>query len=88
MAAVLWLWHNCRSHPSLRLLIMHKSPAVEHCIELLCGKGCRQVWHEIHRLENGEDVAETLDLSTEERRIVLRELKAIMAVYAERCSID
>jgi hypothetical protein len=55
---------------------------------LLCGKGCRQVWHEIHRLENGEDVAETLDLSIEERRIVLRELKAIMAVYAERCSID
>ncbi len=67
---------------------MHKSPAVQHCIELLCHKGCRQVWREIEALEQGEDLPEARGLNTEERALVLTELKAVMAVYKDRCSID
>ncbi len=67
---------------------MHKSPAVEHCIELLCHKGCRQVWQEINALEQNEDLPETRGLNQEERALVLTELKAVMAVYGDRCSID
>ena len=67
---------------------MHKSPAVEHCIELLCHKGCRQVWREIEALERGEDLPEARGLNREERAFVLTELKAVMAVYGDRCSID
>jgi len=67
---------------------MHKSPAVEHCIELLCHKGCRQVWQEIEALEQGRELPEARDLNAEERAIVLTELKAVMAVYEGRCSID
>jgi len=67
---------------------MHKSPAVEHCIELLCHKGCRQVWREIETLEQGEDLLEARGLNREERAFVLTELKAVMAVYGDRCSID
>ena len=67
---------------------MHKSPAVEHCIELLCHKGCRQVWREIEALEQGEDLPEARGLNREEQAFVLTELKAVMAVYGDRCSID
>ena len=67
---------------------MHRNPAVEHSIELLCHKGCRQVWREIDALERGEDLPETAELNDEEKAVVLQELKNIMAVYGDRCSID
>jgi hypothetical protein len=67
---------------------MHESPTVEHCIELLCHKGCRQVWREIEALEQGEELPETRGLNAQERAYVLTELKAVMAVYGDRCSID
>jgi hypothetical protein len=67
---------------------MPKTPAVEHCIELLCHKGCRQVWKEIDALEQGRSLPETEGLSEREKAVVLAELKAIMAVYGDRCSTD
>jgi hypothetical protein len=67
---------------------MDKSPAVEHCIEILCSKGCRQVWQYIEQLRRGEELLETRGLSDAERHLVLIELQAIMAVYGERCSVD
>jgi hypothetical protein len=67
---------------------MHKTPAVEHCIEALCQKGCRQVWREIDALERGLPLPETKGLSTQEKKAVLAELKTIMAVYGARCSVD
>jgi hypothetical protein len=54
---------------------------IECCVETLCHKGCKAVWADIVALEDGRVPAETRSLSTAERRAVLAELKAIMAVY-------
>lgn len=59
---------------------------LEARLEALCEKGCRYVWHDIDALERGEDLPETRDLNKEERSLLLRELRQIMAVYADRCS--
>lgn len=67
---------------------MHHLSPVEHAIEVLCHKGCRQVWREIVALERGEVLPETEGLSAKERALVLQELKTIMSVYGDRCSID
>jgi hypothetical protein len=55
-------------------------------LEILCEKGCRRVWQDIDALERGDDLPETRDLSAEECRLLLAELKQVMAVYADRCS--
>ena len=59
---------------------------LEDRLEALCEKGCRQVWQAIEALEGGEDLPETRGLSAEECRLLLLELKQVMAVYADRCS--
>ena len=59
---------------------------LEATLEALCEKGCRHVWQDIEALERGEDLPETRDLSMEDRAWLLRELKQVMAVYADRCS--
>jgi hypothetical protein len=59
---------------------------LEARLEALCEKGCRHVWRDIDALERGDDLTETRDLTAEERRWLLRELKQVMAVYADRCS--
>ena len=62
---------------------------VDHCVETLCDKGCKAVWLDIHRLEAGEDLPETVRLDDRERRAVLDELKAVMAVYSDgSCQFD
>ena len=63
---------------------------VEHCVERLCRKGCKAVWDDIAVLEEGQRLPETRRLSAEENRAVLRELKAIMAVYdrSGSCTTD
>jgi len=76
------------SEHSFSIDSMQHSPAVEHCIEAICGKGCRQVWGQIAVLERGEQLPETEGLSREETAVVLAELKTIMAVYGDSCSID
>jgi hypothetical protein len=67
---------------------MSTSPAVAHCIEVLCHKGCRQVRRDIAALEQGQSLPETQGLDPAERVEVLAELRAIMAVYGDRCSLD
>ena len=67
---------------------MSPSPAVAQCVEILCHKGCRQVWYDIAALEQGATLPETQGLSASERAAVLAELKAVMAVYGNRCSSD
>ena len=67
---------------------MDRLSPVEHVVEVLCHKGCRQVWLEIMALEKGENLPETAGLSSKERALVLQELKSIMAAYGGRCSID
>ena len=58
---------------------------VEQCVELLCQKGCRAVWEDIALLENGGQLPETAGLKLSERKRVLNELKAVMAVYDGKC---
>lgn len=61
---------------------------VESRIEMICLKGCRQVRRDIGLLESGAEVPESQGLAPEERRLLLAELKQIMAVYGESCRID
>jgi hypothetical protein len=57
-------------------------------VEALCQRGCRQVRQSIATLEQGGDIPETGDLSSDERGLLLAELKSIMAVYGDTCRID
>jgi len=61
---------------------------VDGCIERLCQKGCTAVRDDILALEQGRSLSETHGLSREERRLVLMELKSIMAVYGDSCRSD
>lgn len=54
-------------------------------MENLCHKGCRAVWSDINALESGESLPEVAGLSPREIREVVRELKAVMAVYEGTC---
>lgn len=58
---------------------------VDQCVEKLCHKGCRAVWSDIDALESGELLPEAKGLSASEIREVVRELKAVMAVYEGTC---
>ncbi len=69
-------------------LVSLQLPRLESRLESICQKGCRLVWKDIARLERGEDLPETRGLSPTERGWLLMELKAVMAVYGERCSVD
>lgn len=55
--------------------------SVQHCIEALCQKGCREVLETIRKLENKSSVDETTGMNEEEIQAVLKELKSIMAIY-------
>ncbi len=61
---------------------------VEARVETICLKGCRQVRRDIALLESGAEIPETRGLVPEERRLLLCELKQIMAVYGDSCRID
>lgn len=58
---------------------------INRCIDVLCHRGCREVTRVIGVLERDEPVPETAGLDTLECGEVLRELKAIMAVYERPC---
>jgi hypothetical protein len=60
---------------------------VDARIEAVCRKGCGQVRQDIAALEAGAQLPETLGLSEDERRLMLSELKQIMAVYGDACRI-
>lgn len=58
---------------------------INRCIDVLCHRGCREVTRVIGVLERSEPLSETDGLNSAERGEVLRELKAIMAVYDRPC---
>jgi hypothetical protein len=58
---------------------------IEQSVENLCHKGCRAVWDDIAALEAGKRLPEVETLSIDEIRAVIRELKAVMAVYEGTC---
>jgi hypothetical protein len=61
---------------------------VEARVEAVCLKGCRQVRRDIVLLESGAEIPEAQGLAPDERRLLLAELKQIMAVYGDTCRID
>ena len=62
--------------------------AVEKVVEELCEKGCQSVRQDIEKLEAGQPVPETRNLSRDELTHVVEELKSIMAVYGDSCRIN
>ncbi|WP_127478450.1 hypothetical protein [Sulfurivermis fontis] len=60
---------------------MSDNDGTSQCIEALCQLGCDSVRNTIAALEAGQPVAQMDGLDAEQRRRVLTELKAIMAVY-------
>ena len=66
---------------------MHQ--AVETVVESLCQNGCKAVWGYIETLEAGKQLPETMHLDDEQRKEVLKELNAVMAVYeTTSCSLE
>ena len=61
---------------------------IELCVEILCVQGCGSVRTTISRLESGEVLPETEDLTNDELSKVIKELKSIMAVYGDSCPIS
>jgi len=57
---------------------------VSHAVEAICNQGCTAVNEIIETLEQGEDIAETGQLTPAERSELLHELKTIMRVYENR----
>ena len=82
---------NFRPHSTYEPFRKTPEPAmtqqVETCIEVLCQKGCLSVRADIRALEQGQHLPETAGLSREAIRLVLKELKGIMAVYGDSCRI-
>lgn len=54
---------------------------IQSCVESICELGCERVNEIIALIEAGKAVDEVSALDREEQNRVLRELKAIMAVY-------
>ena len=61
---------------------------VDQAVEVLCEKGCGSVREDLERLESGEKLPETENLSKEELSKVVEELRSIMAVYGDTCRIS
>ncbi len=60
---------------------------VEKCVESLCQNGCAAVNATITAMEYDLDNVALDGLVEEERRQVLKELKAIMSVYDAPCEV-
>ncbi|HEY9149138.1 MAG TPA: hypothetical protein VIQ22_09000 [Gammaproteobacteria bacterium] len=60
------------------------SEQVSQCIEVLCQCGCEAVRATISAMESGAVVPQVQSLTEEQRRMVLDELRAVMAVYDAR----
>ncbi|MEN8179285.1 MAG: hypothetical protein ABFS39_11820 [Pseudomonadota bacterium] len=58
---------------------------IDKSIERLCQKGCQSVREDIKLLERGVILPELQDLDELGRRVVLKELQSIMAVYGDVC---
>ncbi len=54
---------------------------VSKAVEDICHLGCTIVYEKIETLEDGKDISESKEFDSEERKQLLKELKAIMDVY-------
>lgn len=60
---------------------------IDRCIDVFCHRGCREVTRIIGVMERSESLPDTDELNPAEFGAVLRELKAIMAVYDRPCDV-
>ncbi len=60
---------------------MNHSPAVDRCLEILCGQGCRAVRGYLDALQEGQAIRECVELNPQERLWLQQELENIMTVY-------
>lgn len=65
-----------------------RSKQIDDCIELICQKGCLSVREDIRLLERGAVPPEIEVLDDLARQAVLKELRAIMAVYGDSCPMS
>jgi hypothetical protein len=57
---------------------------VNQCVDALCQCGCDAVRATIKAMELGADIPQLQTLDADGRKMVLGELKAVMAVYDDR----
>jgi hypothetical protein len=57
---------------------------VNQCVDALCQCGCDAVRATIKAMEIGAELPQLQTLDSESRKLVLDELKAVMAVYDDR----
>jgi 4-hydroxy-3-methylbut-2-en-1-yl diphosphate synthase IspG/GcpE len=57
---------------------------VNQCVDALCQCGCDAVRATINAMEIGAELPQLQTLDSESRKLVLDELKAVMAVYDDR----
>jgi hypothetical protein len=60
---------------------------LQACVESICSKGCHSVRRDMEQLQQGGELEETQGLSVCEKRLVLKELEAIMSVYGDSCPV-
>jgi hypothetical protein len=60
---------------------------VDFAIEAVCQRGCQYVLDTIARLDRGEIPPGLAELSLSDRQALLAELKSIMAVYGNVCTV-
>jgi N-methylhydantoinase B/oxoprolinase/acetone carboxylase alpha subunit len=61
---------------------------IELSLERICEQGCRSVNQIIQKIENGELVELIRHLNDSQQKILLKELKSIMAVYGKTGSCE
>ena len=63
---------------------MHNKQGIESAIEMICTQGCSEVYQVIRKLEKKQDVPLLKHANLWDKRLILKELKSIMAVYDAR----
>lgn len=64
-----------------------QSRSIELYVEAICEKGCQSVREDMRLLSQGVVLPELKDLDEMARKMVLKELRSIMAVYGDGCPV-
>jgi len=69
--------------------MLSHDPQIEHCLEQICGQGCKTVYLIIREMQNGHHPPCAAALSALQQNVLLHELQAVMAVYnaANTCTL-
>ncbi|WP_419609467.1 hypothetical protein [Thiolapillus sp.] len=61
---------------------------MDQAVETLCLKGCKALWADLERMEEGRVLPELEALDAHQQQQVFKEIKSIMAVYKGSCSLE